>query len=138
VAKAPAAAHDIKLEVAGVDRRVEVRLVERGGEVHMAVRTPDDRLAETLRAHLPQLSSRLEQSGFRADGWHAAGAGATERRLDVESAATGSGDTRDEGRQPGGGREQPDDQPRRPRDTEESAAHPEKGTSFQWLFNSLP
>jgi hypothetical protein len=129
--KAPPVARDIKLELSGADRKVEVRLVERAGEVHFAVRTPDGRLAGALREQLPALSSRLEQSGFRADGWHASSDSGPERRLDVAS----SGNTSNEDRQTGG-RQNGQDQPR-PRHAEELIDHKPKGKQFEWLFSSL-
>src|SRR5262249_9216197 len=36
---------EIRFEVAGAERRVEVKVSDRGGEVQIAVRTPDDHLA---------------------------------------------------------------------------------------------
>ena len=58
--------HDIKLQLAGEgESRVEVRLTERRGDVFVAVRTPDSRLAGELRQDLPSLASRLEQAGYR-------------------------------------------------------------------------
>src|SRR5205085_2613427 len=94
--KTPPVARDIRLEFAGADRKVEVRLMERAGEVHFAVRTPDDRLAGALREDLPSLSSRLEQSGFRAEGWHGGTDAGGERRLDVPTSQS-SADGRESG-----------------------------------------
>jgi hypothetical protein len=62
-------ARDIRLQVSG-EQRVDVRLTERAGEIQVAVRTPDTRLAGALRDELPALSARLELSGFRAETWH--------------------------------------------------------------------
>lgn len=56
--------------------RVEVRMVERGGELHVAVRTGNADLAHGLREGISDLVSRLEETGFRTDTWrpvHAAG-----------------------------------------------------------------
>jgi hypothetical protein len=64
----PAAAREIHLQVNG-DNRVDVRVTERAGTVHVAVRTPDSHLAGALREDLPALSARLEQTGFRAETW---------------------------------------------------------------------
>jgi hypothetical protein len=55
------------LELNGGGQRVEVRLTERGGDIHVAVRTPDARLSGAMRDDLPALTAKLEQSGFRAD-----------------------------------------------------------------------
>ncbi|MEO8373461.1 MAG: hypothetical protein ABI806_30020, partial [Candidatus Solibacter sp.] len=53
----PGAVRDVKFEVTGDDRRVEVRLSERAGEVKLTVRTSDGPLAGTLRENLPELSA---------------------------------------------------------------------------------
>jgi hypothetical protein len=133
--KASPIARDIRLEVAGADRKVELRVIERAGEVQVAVRTPDERLAGTLREQLPLLSSRLEQSGFRADQWRTADAGGAERRLDVQSSAESSGRAPEHR----GGNEQQRQQQeeRRPLPADERRKPQEKGTAFEWLMQSL-
>jgi hypothetical protein len=114
-----AAAHDIKLQVAGDgEPRVEVRISERGGDVFVAVRTPDSRLAGDLRQNLPALASRLEQSGYHATAWQPGASGARERIADPQSGASGQ-DSQGQARQ--NGREQQGDrQEQKPR----SAANP--------------
>src|SRR5208283_2126340 len=67
--------------------RAAVRLVERGGEVHVAVRTSDAGLAADLRQGLPALAAKLEQNGFRTETWHP---GAAQRHA-AESSAGGAG-----------------------------------------------
>jgi hypothetical protein len=132
----PPVARDIRLEVASPERKVEVRLVERSGEVHLAVRTPDARLTESLRGELPSLSSRLEQSGFRAEEWRVASASGAERRIEIGGAATSSPDTRQQG-QPGGGEHERREQQRAPREPETPRSAPKKGAEFAWLMQSL-
>jgi hypothetical protein len=135
--KAPPVARDIKLELSGGDRKVEVRLVERAGEVHFAVRTPDDRLAGALREQLPLLSSRLEQSGFRVDSWHTAADPGPERRLDVAPMANSSGDGRETGQRQNGGQERREQPPPKQERADANQDKKEKGSRFGWLFNSL-
>lgn len=131
-------ARDIRLEVGDPDRKVEVRLVERAGEVRVAVRTPDDRLADGLREQLPSLSSRLEQNGFRADEWKAAAAGGAERRLDVDAPAMASDSARQQGQPQDRGQERRESEPRPHGDPEqESRRQKEKGNPFAWLMESL-
>jgi hypothetical protein len=131
-------ARDIRIEIGSPDRKVEVRLVERAGDIHLAVRTPDGRLAEGLREQLPQLSARLEQSGFRADEWRAAEAGAPERRVLVDAAAGGSTDARQHGQPQDGRQDQREGEPRAPRDGKpETPRNKEKGNAFAWLMESL-
>jgi hypothetical protein len=128
-------ARDIRLEVNGADRKVEVRLVERAGEVQFAVRTPDSRLAGELREHLPTLAARLEESGFHADQWRAAEAVGGERRLDVRASSEAAGQT-PEHRGGQNGREQRDEQPRRTAPEEQNRSQ-KKGSAFEWLMQSL-
>jgi hypothetical protein len=102
-----AAAHDIKLQLAGEgEQRVEVRISERGGDVLVAVRTPDSRLAGDLRQNLPALASRLEQSGFHT-AWQPGASGVRERIAEPQSGASGQ-DSQSQARQ--NGREQQRDQ----------------------------
>jgi hypothetical protein len=132
-------ARDIRLEVGDPERKVEVRVVERAGEVRVAVRTPDDRLADGLREQLPSLSSRLEQSGYRADEWRVAAGAGGERRIEVEAAAAGSADARQHGQPQERGQERRDGEPRPHHDPdEESRRQKEKGSQFSWLMESLP
>lgn len=49
--------------------RVEVRMVERAGELHVAVRTGNTDLAHGLREGISDLVSRLEETGFRTQTW---------------------------------------------------------------------
>ena len=62
--------------------KVEIRLVERTGEVQVAVRSGDERLNNTLREGLGQLVSQLDERGYRAETWHPG----------AVASATGSGD----------------------------------------------
>lgn len=133
--KAPSqAVHDIKLDLSAGDRRVEVHVEDRAGELRVAVHTPDERLAGDLRDHLPSLSSRLEQTGLRAETWHAAGGG---ERLRTAQAASPS-DAQSSGNHGNSNsreREQ-DAPPRRPR-LPEAVPDREKGEDFQWLLDAL-
>jgi hypothetical protein len=133
----PAAAHDIKLELAGRgDQRVEVRVSERAGDMHVEVRTPDTGLAGDLRADLPGLASKLEQTGFRAETWHPAG---TAERQGAAEAAPGGGAQNSE-RQPGqngGQRERDAQQQPKPKAQEKDTPPQEAGKDFAWLFSSI-
>lgn len=61
------AAHEIAVRISGPDASpVDVRVKERGGEVHVAVRTPDGALQTLLRQDLGSLVDRLEQTGLHA------------------------------------------------------------------------
>jgi hypothetical protein len=49
-------------------------MVQRGGEIHVAVRTPDQQAAQSMRQDLSRLASSLDDAGFRADTWRPAAA----------------------------------------------------------------
>jgi hypothetical protein len=52
--------------------RIAIRMVQRGGEVHVSVRTPDPELTQSLRQNLARLSSALDDAGFRVETWRPA------------------------------------------------------------------
>ena len=59
--------------------QVSLRVVERAGEVQVAVRTSDSQLTGDLREQLPDLVSELAGRGYRAETWQPlAGAGTGE------------------------------------------------------------
>lgn len=70
-APAPASSsHDITIRIPdATERGTDVRFVERGGEVHVSVRTSDAQMAQTLRGGLSDFVSRLDHSGIRAEVW---------------------------------------------------------------------
>jgi len=60
-------------------QRVELRVVERAGELQVAVRTANPEVAQGLRQGISDLVGQLEQSGYHADAWRpGAAAGATQ------------------------------------------------------------
>jgi hypothetical protein len=93
----------------GRKAEVQVRFVERGGEVYVAVRSEDRELASTLRGGLGHLADRMETQGYRAEIWRAP----EPARADQQE--TGSRDARDTsgggGNSGGGGRRQGRDRP---------------------------
>jgi hypothetical protein len=126
------------LELAGQgDRRVEVRVSERAGDMHVEVRTPDTGLAGDLREELPALATKLEQAGFRAETWHPAGT--AERQRSAE-AALGAASQNSE-RQPGerGGQRQQRDPQQQPKPNAQENQPPSRnpGKDFAWLFSSI-
>lgn len=133
-----AAAHDIKLMAGEGDQRVEVSVTERGGDVFVAVRTPDSRLAGEMRQELPALETRLEQSGFHATTWQPAATGERERLADPQTGATGQ-DAQNQSRQ--NGREQQRDpqeqKPQGPENPDNPAQPKQKGKDFEWLLSSI-
>ncbi len=51
------------------DERLQLRVLDRAGELHVAVRAGDSDLSTTLQEGLPALMERLEQTGYRAEAW---------------------------------------------------------------------
>lgn len=75
VPKSPQASNaDITVRIADAGRGADLRFVERGGEVHVSVRTSDAEMAQTLRGGLNDLASRLEHGGISAEMWRPAAA----------------------------------------------------------------
>jgi len=48
---------------------VDIQMVERGGHVQVAVRTPDQELTKSLQTNLGELVGRLEQKGYKTETW---------------------------------------------------------------------
>ncbi len=134
-------ARDIHLQLNQGEQRVDVRLSERSGEVHVAVRTPDPQLAGALRDDLPRLSDRLEASGFRADTWHA-GLQATlsggERRL--EATESSFSQPRESGQGQAGEKDPQQQQQQQPRQPKPGTAQTSNSQrkDFQWFMSQLP
>ncbi len=93
------AVHEMSLAIpsssTGSDKpeQVSLRVVERAGEVQIAVRTSDPQLAGALRQHLPDLVSDLSRRGYQAETWQPlAGGGGTSNNIPgAASAAADSG-----------------------------------------------
>jgi hypothetical protein len=133
-------ARDIHLQLNQGEQRVDVRLSERSGEVHVAVRTPDPQLAGALRDDLPRLSDHLEASGFRTETWHAGLPGTLsggERRL--EAAESSFSQPQDGGQRQTGQRDpqQQQQQPRQPKPGTAQNSNSQR-KDFQWLMSQLP
>lgn len=125
-------ARDITLRLSDGDQRVDVRLVERQGDVRVEVRTPDAGLAGDLRRDLPSLAARLEQSGIRAETWRGDSEG--RRFSGSDSPAAEQDANASQGRRHG--REGRDDQPGRPREAEEQIDPKGKRKEFEWYMSS--
>jgi len=129
--KASTPAREIRLELAGGERRVEVKLSDRGGEVRVAVRTPDVHLAERLRDNLPALSSRLAESGFRTEAWHPAAA-PSDWRQTAESGAASSGNESQSHHGNEAGQQQREESSHRQQHDREDQQPKKKGRDLEW------
>ncbi len=84
---APRPVRELSMVVPGQgsgDRRpepVEVRLVERAGQVHVAVRSSDPQLNRSLGEGLGELVTKLENHGYTTEAWRPQGSGATQTGL---------------------------------------------------------
>jgi hypothetical protein len=136
--KPAASTHDIRLQVNGGDHRVELRLTQKDGDVHVAVRTPDARLAGQLREDLPALAAKLEQTGFKTET--ATAAAGDRGRVPDPSPAPQQGSGEQAGQQ-GGQRQneqqQQREQKQRPGDVEMLPETKADGKDFQWMLTSL-
>jgi hypothetical protein len=61
---------------ASAEERVAIRMVQRGGEIHVSVRAEDTQLAQSLRQDLGKLSGGLDQAGYRTETWRPVAASA--------------------------------------------------------------
>jgi hypothetical protein len=67
---APDPLRNILLQLKSEDnRRVDVRLIDRGGELHVSVKSVDPALAQQLQEHMPELTSRLSEQQFSHEVW---------------------------------------------------------------------
>jgi len=51
------------------NQRVNVHLMDRGGELRLSVKSADPALAQTMQEHMPELTSRLDQQRYRTEVW---------------------------------------------------------------------
>ena len=62
--------HDITVRIPDAsDQGTAIRFLERGGEIHVSVRTGDADMAQTLRGGLNDLANRFESGGISAEIW---------------------------------------------------------------------
>ncbi len=59
--------------VGSENQRVDIRLLEGGGELSISVKSSDSTLARALQDNIPELTNRLESQHFHAEAWTPAG-----------------------------------------------------------------
>jgi hypothetical protein len=118
-ATAPAAPmKDLSFHIGKAGEKVEVRLVEQGGEVRIAVHAGDSELTRGLRQGISELSGKLQENGYRAQMWHPGGAveavspgsetrHASDHTRDGQSQSQSGGSQQDRGRQNQNGSDKP-------------------------------
>jgi hypothetical protein len=63
-------AQQISLRIPGNNNQnVEIRVMDRAGEVRVSVHTPDETLAHSMREELGSLTGKLSQGGFGTEAW---------------------------------------------------------------------
>ena len=82
-------------------QKVELQVQERSGELLVAVRSGDADVVHGLRQGLPELVNRMEQSGFRSEGWRPSGVVAAEAPSDAARQSTSGHRNGDSQPQPG-------------------------------------
>ncbi len=132
VASAP---RNVELKFSLDDGRVQIHVAERAGDVHVAVHTQDSNLAGALRQDLPQLASRLEQTGFHAETWHGPAAGQPDGMSAGEPSQGAPQQDTPSGQQHQPGGHQHHQQQREETPEETAPATPVQ--DFSWLFDSL-
>jgi hypothetical protein len=61
---------NVHMQLSGDDNQhVDVKLVDRGGELRVSVKAGDTNLAQSLQDHMPELTTRLDQQRFRTEVW---------------------------------------------------------------------
>jgi hypothetical protein len=110
--KSVAPLRDLSVQMGqAADQRVEVRLTQRGSELHVTVSTANLDLSRGLRQGIPEVVTRLSESGFRTETWHP-GATATAVTAATE-AGNASSDFQRQDPQSRGGTHQQDQQQQR-------------------------
>jgi hypothetical protein len=122
----------IKLAINENGQRVELRVIERAGDIHVTVRTPDAQLASAMHEQLPALSSKLEQGGIHSEFWRP-GAQAAGESKPIETAGNMASDSRQES---GERRQQqePQDSEKNPR---QNLNRKSDRKEFSWLLESI-
>jgi hypothetical protein len=135
-APATAPTTDIKIAVGDGAQRVELRISERAGDIHVAVKTPDSQLANALRNDLPSLSTKLEQSGFHADMWRPEASSG-----ELRTAETANANTSSDSNQEPGGRHQSEQEQQQQRNQQQQQQQnlyrKTAGKEFSWFFESI-
>lgn len=69
-ARPPSHLQEISIRVEGREQNAaSIRMIQNAGEIRVAVRATDPQLADSLRANVEQLTSRLNNNGMSAEVW---------------------------------------------------------------------
>lgn len=97
-------ANELSFSVPANDQqKVEVRVIDRAGEVRISVRTPNEDLASTLRGDLSSLTGKLNQSGYATEAFapasHSGGFSRDQNNAPPDQQQGGGGQDRSANRQ---------------------------------------
>jgi hypothetical protein len=91
----PLPVQQIALRISQADAApVNVHVTERGGEIHVSVRTADSAMQTSLRQDLGTLTSSLERAGYRAEIF-------ASREAVIQTASPAAANSRDDRQQAG-------------------------------------
>ena len=135
--------HEISLQISSDgDHKVDVRLVQRAGEVLVSVRTPDVALAHEMRQELGSLTGKLAQSGYGTEQFTPLAAGSSnlsDQRSNSENQDASRGHSQNPEHGGSGQQQQPqEERGKRPawvEEMEDSLAQRQNNRSTSWLFN---
>jgi hypothetical protein len=124
------------------EQKVDVRLVERGGEVLVSVRTPDTALGHEMRQELGSLTGKLAQSGYATEQFTPAAASSS-NLSNQRDTSQNQDSSRGQGQDPQNGgsgqQQQPqDERGKRPAwldEVKDSLAQRQTNRSTAWLLN---
>ena len=132
-AAAPGPAHNISVRLStDQNPAVEVRVMDRGGEVRVAVHSPDAATLESVRAGLPDLVARLGQRGYETETWHPGPPSFSDNAQRDSGGAFGRGGQQE---QPGGEQQRPPQRQQQPawvEELEKNLNHTTNRSPFTW------
>lgn len=142
--KASAPLKDIAMQVNQPGKeRVDVRVVQQGGEVHISVHSADAGMTSGLRQGLSELQSKLEESGYRSEMWRPGNsatpvASAPSAQASTNHSRGGDGQPQQGGSQQDGSRRNPNqsNQPRWVEELESSLGSGEQSSGGFYGFGS--
>ena len=104
-------AHEISLRVSSTpEQKVDIRVTDRAGEVHVSVRTSDEALARSMREDLGGLTGKLAQSGYETIAPARRDAASTSTRHGNQDGGESSGGSGQRSSHDGSGRRQQEQQ----------------------------
>jgi hypothetical protein len=122
---------EISLQVEAAEgQKVEVRMVQRAGDLQIAVRSVDSDTAQGLRHGLSDLASRLNESGYHAETWRPGQPSPSQQSPSDGSQSQSGGSQQDRGQRDNNSRN-------RPRWIQELEANLGSGSNSKGQFNGI-